>query len=128
MLDLMSGCGVTNGTLTVKSTRPELRDGATWRISSVGSFLKLGRFKKKIHIVHTLRTYERFSVDFGGSGHIMLFLGVLYFIKLQTLPNNIPEGNPLKSVFLTPKIMLISRPMWSLNGPVVYIYLSTFSQ
>ena len=37
----------------------------------------------------------------------MLFL-VVYFIKLQTLPNNIPEGNPLKSVYITPKIALIA--------------------
>ena len=66
--------------------------------------------------------------NFGRRGHLMLFLVVLYIIKFQTLPNNIPEGNPLKSVYLTPKIALIYRPMWSLNGPVTYISISTFSQ
>ena len=48
----------------------------------------------------------------------MLFLVVVYFIKPQTLLNNIPEGNPFKSVYLTPKIALIFSPMSSLNGRV----------
>ena len=41
----------------------------------------------------------------------MLFLVVVYFIKRQTLPNNIPEGNLLKLVYLTPKIAFISMPL-----------------
>ena len=49
--------------------------------------------------------------NFGGSGHLVLFLVVVYFIKRQTLPNNIPEGNLLKSVYLTPKIAFISMPL-----------------
>ena len=51
----------------------------------------------------------------------MLFLVVLHFIKLQTIPNNIPEGNPLKSVYLTSKIALISRLMWSVVDFIVCI-------
>ena len=65
---------------------------------------------------------------FGGSGHLVLFLVVLYFIKLQTLPNIIPEGNLIKSMYITPKIALILRLMISLYGPVAYISLFTFSQ
>ena len=53
----------------------------------------------------------RTGPNFGGSGHLVLFLVVVYFIKRQTLPNNIPEGNLLKSVYLTPKIALISMPL-----------------
>ena len=49
----------------------------------------------------------------------MLFLVVLYFIKLQTILNNIPEGNPLKSVYLTPKIALIFTPQMA----PLYIFL-----
>ena len=48
------------------------------------------------------------------------FLGVLSFSKLQSFLNNIPEGNPLKSVYLTLKIAFTFRPMWSLNGRVAY--------
>ena len=55
-------------------------------------------------------------------------LVALSFSKLQTFLNNIPEGNPLKSVYLTPKIAFTFRPMWSLNGRVAYISLSKFTQ
>ena len=58
----------------------------------------------------------------------MLFLVALSFSKLQTFLNNIPEANPLKSVYLTPKIAFTFRLMWSLNGRAAYISLSTFSQ
>ena len=54
-----------------------------------------------------------------GSGHLVLFLVVLYFIKLQTLPNNMLEGNPLKPVYLTSKIALLSRPLMA----PLYIFL-----
>ena len=49
----------------------------------------------------------------GRSGHLVLFLVALSFSKLQTFLNNIPEDNPLKSVYLTPKITFIFRPIWS---------------
>ena len=64
----------------------------------------------------------------GRRENLVPFLVVLSFSKLQTFLNNIPEGNPLKSMYLTPKIAFTFRPMWSLNGRVAYIYLSTFSQ
>ena len=64
----------------------------------------------------------------GSSGHLVLFLVALSFSKLQTFLNNIPEVNPLKSVHITPKIAFTFRPMWSLNGRMAYISLSTFSQ
>ena len=64
----------------------------------------------------------------GRSGRLVLFLVALSFSKLQTFLNNIPEGNPLKSVYLTPKIAFTFRLMWSLNGRAAYISLSTFSQ
>ena len=63
----------------------------------------------------------------GRSGHLVLFFVALSFSKLQSFLNNIPEGNPLKSVYLTPKIAFTFRRMWSLNGRVAYIFLSTFS-
>ena len=47
---------------------------------------------------------------------------------LQTFLNNIPEGNRLKSVYLTPKIAYTFRHMWSLTGRVAYTSLSSFSQ
>ena len=47
----------------------------------------------------------------GLSGHFVLFLVALSFSKLHTLLNNIQEGNPLKSVYLTPKIAFTFRPM-----------------
>ena len=62
------------------------------------------------------------------SGDLVLFLVAVSFCKLQTYLNNIPEGNPLKSVYLTQNIAFTFRPMWSLNGRVAYISLSTFSQ
>ena len=58
------------------------------------------------------------------SGHLVQFLVALSFSKFQTFPKNNPEGNPLKSVYLTPKIAFTFRPMWSLNGRVAYISLS----
>ena len=64
----------------------------------------------------------------GRIGHLVLFLVALSFSKRQIFLNNIPEGNPLKSIYLIPKIALISRLMWSLNGRAAYISLSTFSQ
>jgi len=64
----------------------------------------------------------------GRSGHLMLFLVALSFYKLQTFLNNIPEGNPLKSVYLTPKIAFTFRPMWYLNGRVAYVSRSSFLQ
>ena len=60
----------------------------------------------------------------GRNGHLVLFLVALSFSKLQTFLNNIPEGNPLKSVYLTPKIAFTFRSMWSLNGRVAYTSLS----
>ena len=62
------------------------------------------------------------------SEHLVLFLVALSFSKIQTFLNNIPEGNPLKSVYLTPKIAFTFRLMWSLNGRAGYISLSTFAQ
>ena len=62
------------------------------------------------------------------SGHLVLFVVALSFSKLQTFLNNMPDGNPLKSVYLTPKIAFTFRPMSSLNGRVAYVSLSTFSQ
>ncbi|KAK2174752.1 hypothetical protein NP493_778g00001 [Ridgeia piscesae] len=73
-----------------------------------------------------LTTYSRGAR--GRSGHLVLCLVALSFSKFQTFLNNIPEGNPLKSVYLTPKIAFTFRPMWSLNGRVAYISLTTFSQ
>ena len=64
----------------------------------------------------------------GRSGQHVLFLVAMSFSKLQTFLNNNPEGNPLKSVYLTPKIAFIFKPMWSLNGRVAYLFLSTFLQ
>ena len=36
----------------------------------------------------------------GRSGRLVLFLVALSFSKLQTFVNNIPEGNPLKSLYV----------------------------
>ena len=52
----------------------------------------------------------------GRSGHLVLFLVALLFSKLQTFLNNNPEGNPLKSVYLTPKIALKFRRIGCRNG------------
>ena len=63
----------------------------------------------------------------------MLFLVVLYFIKLQTLPNNILEGNPLISVYLTPKILRLYAGLYSLLMAAFslflfpYLYSNTFN-
>ena len=51
----------------------------------------------------------------------MLFLVALLFSKLQTFLNNNPEGNPLKSVYLTPKIALKFRRIGCRNGRLVTI-------
>ena len=64
----------------------------------------------------------------GQSGHLVLFLDALLFSKLLTFRNNNPEGNPLKSVYITSTITFTFRPMWSFNGRVAFISLSTFSQ
>ena len=72
----------------------------------------------------------RTSPNVGGSGHFVLFLVALYFIKLQTLPNNIPEGNPLKSVYLNLwKLLLYSGLCGLLMAMlIVFISYSIFSQ
>ena len=57
----------------------------------------------------------------GRSGHLVLFLVALLFSKLQTFLNNNPEGNPLKSVYLTPKIALKFRRIGCRNGRLVTI-------
>ena len=57
----------------------------------------------------------------GRSGHLVLFLVALSFSKLETFLNNIPEGNPLKSVYLTPKIALKFRRIGCRNGRLVTI-------
>ena len=57
----------------------------------------------------------------GRSGHLVLFLVALLFSKLQTFLNNNPEGNPLKSVYLTPKIALKLRRIGCRNGRLVTI-------
>ena len=51
----------------------------------------------------------------------MLFLVALLFSKHQTFLNNNPEGNPLKSVYLTPKIALKFRRIGCRNGRLVTI-------
>ena len=76
----------------------------------------------------TCLLHSRGGAHGGRSGHLVLFLVALSFSKLQTFLNNIPEGNPPKSVYLTPKIAFTFRHMWSLNGRVAYISLFTFSQ
>ena len=55
------------------------------------------------------------------SGHLVLFLVALLFSKLQTFLNSNPEGNPLKSVYLTPKIALKLRRIGYRNGRLVTI-------
>ena len=57
----------------------------------------------------------------GRSGHLVLFLVALLFSKLQTFLSNNPEGNPLKSVYLTPKIALKFRRIGCRNGRLVTI-------
>ena len=57
----------------------------------------------------------------GRSGHLVLFLVALLFSKLQTFLNNNPEGNPLKSVYLTPKIALKFRRIGCRNGRLATI-------
>ena len=48
-------------------------------------------------------------------------LVALLFSKLQTFLNNNPEGNPLKSVYLTPKIALKFGRIGCRNGRLVTI-------
>ena len=57
----------------------------------------------------------------GRSGHLVLFFVALLFSKLQTFLINNPEGNPLKSVYLTPKIALTFRRIGCRNGRLVTI-------
>ena len=57
----------------------------------------------------------------GRSGHLVLFLVALLFSKLNTLLSNNPEGNPLKAVYLTPKIALKFRGIGCRNGRLVTI-------
>ena len=63
------------------------------------------------------RTCMTFRHIVGGrSGHLVLYLVALLFSKLQTFLNNNPEDNPLKSVYLTPKIALKFRRIGCRNG------------
>ena len=57
----------------------------------------------------------------GRSGHLVLFFVALLFSKLQTFLSNNPEGNPLKSVYLTPKIALKFRRIGCRNGRLVTV-------
>ena len=57
----------------------------------------------------------------GRSGHLVLFLVALLFSKLQAFLNNNPEGNPLKSVYLTSKIALKFGRIGCQNGRLVTI-------
>ena len=59
----------------------------------------------------------------GRSGHLVLILVALSFSKLQTFLNNIPEGNPLKSVYLTPKIAFTFRHICGLLTAALHILL-----
>ena len=63
------------------------------------------------------------------SRHLMLFLVALLFSKLQTFLNNNPDGNPLKSVYNTPKIALTFRHVGCRIGLLVtiaIIFISLF--
>ena len=68
-----------------------------------------------------LQSHHIVGAHGGRSGHLVLFLVALLFSKLQTFVSNNPEGNLLKSVYLTPKIALKFRRTGCRYGCLVTI-------
>ena len=92
------------------SDRREIRSSPVHKGAATGAEYNVKRLVRYIVGAHG-----------GRSGHLVLFLVALLFSKLQTFINNNSEGNPLKSVYLTPKIALKFRRIGCRNGRLVTI-------
>ena len=110
----------TGGFLPVKSKRHNI-NMCCFRVISLEGILLHCDVVDARAMPHVMPTIILVGAHGGRSGHLVLFLVALLFSKLPTFVSNNPEGNLLKSVYLTPKIALKFRRTGCRYGRLVTI-------